>query len=410
MTAHTHEEGAKEEGGSGLGDYWSPSTEAPKQDTGQPRKSNVPWQNGPVTQRARRPDGSGDDLPRACPTQSPALDPQSPVTMATVMAAARPRSEHVGQACLHGGRDAAESGSMRSGAVEGCGGSEDDQEPQDDEFGTFVAAGNRVEWDEFGISAGEGCLDGESDSLLPERRADSVNPGDGWRAFADEEDTSRGPTPTNACAKAHSRSPDKGQWWFGDHTGQQRPKASFTEQSKSTQHKVLQIPLSRIFESCFPPQSLTASQEEVQPLEGLLCSQANTCAGVPHMRQAAHLFESLIDRKHAFDLRIKWSGSHSQKACLASLHIDPTRTKIPTRPKPLVDSPIIAKKMEGRKLLVSSSGYDRELKLTKVTDASVPVNGFSPSHHLQSFLQQWMQSSGKKKLKMAYDFNRSLLV
>ncbi|KAJ1108267.1 hypothetical protein NDU88_005647 [Pleurodeles waltl] len=293
----------------------------------------------------------------------------------------------------------------------GCGGEDDD------EFGTFVAAGDRVEWEEFGVCQRREQA-GETGSLRPEKGPFNSIPAPGavWRAFTNEDqDTLRCHSLRNRDSEAHSHnpgpaaSPDKGQWWFGDGAEQQL-KASCTVQRSSSQHKDSQSSLRNIFESCFPTEPLPVLQEEIQPLDVILSSQANTCGSDPHLRQATFLFKSLMDRKHTFNLRTKWSESYSQKAFMEVLHIDQTSKIHPAKPKPFVDSPNNAKKIEGRKLLVASTGYDKELKLTKVTDTSIPVNGFSPSHHLQTFFQQWMQSSGKKKLKMAYDFNRSLLV
>lgn len=411
MTALTQQEECAG-GGRGDGNYRSPFFDASKQSGGEP----APRWNRALTRRAPRLHGptAGPAAPQelgARPTPCLALEPHSPVTMATVVAADRPCAGRAGQTCLHGSSHyAAEPGTMKSEAG-GCGGEDDD------EFGTFVAAGDRVEWEEFGVCQRREQTR-ETGSLRPEKGPlnSTPSPGAGWRAFTDEdEDTLRCHSLRNRCSEAESHdpgptaSPDKGQWWFGD-GAEQRLKASCTVQRSSSQYKDSQSSLRNIFENCFPPEPLTVLKEDVQPLEVLLSSQAKTRGSDPHLRQAACLFKSLMDRKHTFNLRTKWAESYSQKAYMEVLQIDQTSKIHPAKPKPFVDSPKNAKKIEGRKLLVASTGYDKELKLTKVTDTSIPVNGFSPSHHLQTFFQHWMQSSGKKKLKMAYDFNRSLLV
>ncbi|CAJ0949932.1 unnamed protein product [Ranitomeya imitator] len=81
----------------------------------------------------------------------------------------------------------------------------------------------------------------------------------------------------------------------------------------------------------------------------------------------------------------------------------------PHRSKFSASSPVPKQRPQHHKM---STGLarDPELKLMKVASVSVHVTGFSPSHHLQSLFQHWSQPSGKTRLKVAYEFNRSLLV
>ncbi|KAG8550841.1 hypothetical protein GDO81_019618 [Engystomops pustulosus] len=81
----------------------------------------------------------------------------------------------------------------------------------------------------------------------------------------------------------------------------------------------------------------------------------------------------------------------------------------PHRTKFSASSPAPKQRPQPHKLSTGSP-RDPELKLMKVASVSVHVTGFSPSHHLQSLFQHWSQPSGKTRLKVAYEFNRSLLV
>ncbi|XP_063791769.1 uncharacterized protein LOC134947842 isoform X2 [Pseudophryne corroboree] len=172
-------------------------------------------------------------------------------------------------------------------------------------------------------------------------------PEESWVAFRDGENE-------KADGQETHISQHGGRWWCEDSTELCTREKSIDKSS-----------VGNIFEQCFPSVLHPHVEDDVQPLELPLhedCSHGHTQIwrrwGLSHhTRDPDHLY--------------KLEGSHLCSAYLSSLHIDPT---------------------------------------DKVASVSVHVTGFSPSHHLQSLFQHWTQPNGKTRLKVAYDFNRSLLV
>ncbi|XP_075463082.1 uncharacterized protein LOC142498689 isoform X3 [Ascaphus truei] len=166
--------------------------------------------------------------------------------------------------------------------------------------------------------------------------------------------------------------------------------------------------LEKVFESCFPSFPLPEIQEDVKPLEQFF-PELGSWEDQTHTRSAERLWGTVCDRRIYPELQGKWEGSRLHSSYLSTLHISPNGKLHPHKVKSVVVSPAPKEKLQPHKLSVVV-GKEPELKLMKVAAVSVHVSGFSPSHHLQSLFQHWTHPNGKTRLKVAYDFNRSLLV
>ncbi|XP_075463084.1 uncharacterized protein LOC142498689 isoform X4 [Ascaphus truei] len=178
---------------------------------------------------------------------------------------------------------------------------------------------------------------------------------DSWKAFTDE-DSEQAWLDDEGTQTAQ----DHGQWWCED----------CTVLSSSAEHLGDKSSLEKVFESCFPSFPLPEIQEDVKPLEQFF-PELGSWEDQTHTRSAERLWGTVCDRRIYPELQGKWEGSRLHSSYLSTLHISPNG---------------------------------------KVAAVSVHVSGFSPSHHLQSLFQHWTHPNGKTRLKVAYDFNRSLLV
>nr|XP_033813040.1 uncharacterized protein LOC117366068 isoform X2 [Geotrypetes seraphini] len=290
----------------------------------------------------------------------PCLRWKNLVTMATVTAGTASAED---LACLYGEGYAAVRSSMKTEAEANEG------------FGAFEAAGDNVQWDS-------------------------------WRPFSDEEDdTNSGPSLMGGCKDSfHSgqrRHSTQGPWWLGSVGKDEQLEASESVNSHNN--------MEGLFQKCFPIPSFISSRPyfkgEDQTLEKLLSTGSHENQALT--RQAIQFWRSLWDSTSTVKVGSSQPGLQFLQAYHTSLDINPIDTD---HAEPVVDVPSKAQKKDKSIVLSSVSRCDQELKLSKGAGIFVHMNGFSPSHHLQALFQQWTQSSGKKKLKLAYEFNRSLLV
>ncbi|XP_030074981.1 uncharacterized protein LOC115480442 [Microcaecilia unicolor] len=342
---------------------------------------------------------------------TPAGDGKSLVTMATVTAGTTSAAggDLVGHACLYGEGYAAVRSSMKTEAEASEG------------FGAFEVAGDNVQWGEFLASSDqtphdEGQRDEDKEGSgvqLPSAwGSQDWSSADSWRPFSDEEDgTNNGPSLMGGCrdpfhcGQGRHMSQGKGPWWLDSISKDEQLEAS---ESVSSHNNV-----EGLFQKCFPIPSFISSRPyftgEDQTLEKLLSSEAGSHEN-QESRQAIHFWRSIWDSRSTFKLGCSRPGLKFLQAYLTSLNIDPIDTDHAVHANPAVDFPSTEQKRDNAIVLSSVSRCEQELKLSKGAGIFVHLNGFRPSHHLQALFQQWTQSTGKKKLKLAYEFNRSLLV
>ncbi|KAM5146367.1 uncharacterized protein ACMZJ9_013587 [Mantella aurantiaca] len=249
--------------------------------------------------------------------------------------------------------------------------------------------GSPVLWGEFqGTQQNDGEEEGDWFTTGPH----TCQLDDSWVAFTDSEES-------------HSDNHEGilkqcgGRWWCESST------TLCTRENSPSKSSV-----EHIIEHCFPPILHPHTEEDIKPLESLLHDiglqghrQTHSRDTCDH-RSADCLWGSTSDHMQDPDTLHKWEGSQLRSAYLSSLHIKPNDKIPPNRTR---SSPAPKQRIQPHKM---STGLGRELKLMKVASVSVHVTGFSPSHHLQSLFQHWSQPSGKTRLKVAYDFNCSLLV
>ncbi|XP_056394810.1 uncharacterized protein LOC130290771 [Hyla sarda] len=249
--------------------------------------------------------------------------------------------------------------------------------------------GPPVLWGEF---QGTQQTEGEDGNEWYHKGLHRCRPDDTWVAFRDAEGESQ-----TDDQEGQSIQHD-GRWWCEDSTT-----------LCTREHSIDKSNLEHIFESCFPPASHALVEEEIQPLESLLHDIEPEGHKQTWRRSADYLQRATSEHTRDPDLLYKWEGSQLHCTYLSCLHINPNDKGPPHRTKFSASSPVPKQRPQPHKL---STGLarDPELKLMKMASVSVHVTGFSPSHHLQSFFQHWSQPSGKTRLKVAYEFNRSLLV
>ncbi|XP_073405369.1 uncharacterized protein [Dendrobates tinctorius] len=218
-------------------------------------------------------------------------------------------------------------------------------------------------------------------------------PEDTWVAFSDTESEE----PQSDDREGHTIQHD-GRWWCEDSTTL-CPREQSTDKS-SIEH---------VFENCFPPVSHPLVEEEIQPLESLLHDADPPSHKQTRGRSIDYLQRSSCGHTRDPDALYKWKESLLHSSYLSCLHINPNDKGPPHRTK-FSASPPVPKQRPQHHKMSTGLARDPELKLMKVASVSVHVTGFSPSHHLQSLFQHWSQPSGKTRLKVAYEFNRSLLV
>ncbi|XP_072285645.1 uncharacterized protein [Pyxicephalus adspersus] len=241
--------------------------------------------------------------------------------------------------------------------------------------------GSTVLWGEF---QGTQPNDGEEEGEWFSRGLHECQPDDSWVAFTGVEDS-------------HSNDEEGlltqcgGRWWCESSTT-----------LCTREHSPQKSSVGHIFEHCFPQISLPHTEEDIKPLESLLHDMGLQGHRQRHPRDTCD--HRAADHTQDPDMLYKWEGSQLRSSYLSSLHIKPNDKVPPNRTR---SSPAPKQRVQPHKM---STGLGRELKLMKVASVSVHVTGFSPSHHLQSLFQHWSQPSGKTRLKVAYDFNRSLLV
>ncbi|KAM3912008.1 uncharacterized protein RB166_020478 [Leptodactylus fuscus] len=249
--------------------------------------------------------------------------------------------------------------------------------------------GTPVLWGEF---QGTQQTEGEDESDWYHKGLQRCRLDDTWVAFRDTE----GEEPETEDEEVHTTQHD-GRWWCEDSTTLCTREHSIDKSSLD------------IFENCFPPVSHPNVEEEIQPLESLLQNVEPQGHKQTWRRSTHYLQRATSEHTRDPDLLYKWKGSQLHSNYLSSLHINPNDKAPPPRTKFSASSPVPKQRPQPHKL---STGLarDPELKLMKMASVSVHVTGFSPSHHLQTLFQHWSQPSGKTRLKVAYDFNRSLLV
>ncbi|XP_071980089.1 uncharacterized protein [Engystomops pustulosus] len=258
------------------------------------------------------------------------------------------------------------------------------QDPEAEEDGTRTG-GSSILWGEF---QGTQQTEGDDGSEWYHRGPHRCRPDDTWVAFQDAEDEN------SQTDEEEKTTQHDGRWWREDSTT-----------LCTREHSGDKINLGHIFESCFPPVSHPLVEEEILPLESLLHDEE------PQTWRRSTDYLQRVTSRHTRDpdLLCKWEGSHLHSNYLSSLQINPNQKGPPHRTKFSASSPAPKQRPQPHKLSTGSP-RDPELKLMKVASVSVHVTGFSPSHHLQSLFQHWSQPSGKTRLKVAYEFNRSLLV
>ncbi|KAM9323983.1 uncharacterized protein PAF06_020235 [Gastrophryne carolinensis] len=249
-------------------------------------------------------------------------------------------------------------------------------------------------WGEF---QGTQQNEGEEEGNWRTRGLRGCRPDENWTAFTGEEieETDSQETHKTQC---------DGRWWCESST-----KLCMRE------HPQNKNSIGHIFAHCFPQVSHPHIEEDIKPLETLLhdpgpeehrqAPTRNAC----HHRSPNCLWGTRSNIAQDPDALYKWERSQIRSAYLSSLQIKPTDKIPPHRTRFSASSPAPKQRIQPHKM---STGLarDPELKLMKMASVTVHVTGFSPSHHLQSLFQHWSQPSGKTRLKVAYDFNRSLLV
>ncbi|KAM4696822.1 uncharacterized protein WCC33_015540 [Rhinophrynus dorsalis] len=213
-----------------------------------------------------------------------------------------------------------------------------------------------------------------------------------WVAFRDVD--------TEEMKEQTQTSPHNGRWWCED---------SAVMCESATEHSIDKSSLQRVFEDCFPSITLPVVHEgDVRPLEAVFTDTGSGGESQMNTGSAEHLWGTVCDRRKRSQLWCTWEGSKLHSSYLSSLPINP-KDKVPShKAKPPASSPVHKEKVTPRRLS-AVVGKEPELKFMKVASVSVHVSGFSPSHHLQSLFQHWTQPS-KTRLRVAYDFNCSLLV
>ncbi|XP_069798904.1 uncharacterized protein [Dendropsophus ebraccatus] len=250
--------------------------------------------------------------------------------------------------------------------------------------------GSPVLWGEF---QGTQQMEGEDENEWYHKGLHRCRPDDTWVAFRDAE----GEEPQAEDQEGHAIQ-HNGRWWCEDSTT-----------LSTRENSIDKSRLEHIFESCFPPVSHPLVEDDIQPLESLLHDVEPEGHKQTWRRSTDYLQSASCEHTRDPDLLYKWEGSQLHSTYLSSLHINPNDKGPPHRTKFSASSPLPKQRPQPHKL---SNGLarDPELKLMKVASVSVHVTGFSPSHHLQSLFHHWSQPSGKTRLKVAYEFNRSLLV
>ncbi|KAM4020193.1 uncharacterized protein ACNLHF_000708 [Anomaloglossus baeobatrachus] len=249
--------------------------------------------------------------------------------------------------------------------------------------------GSTVLWGEFQGTEGDDGNEWYHKGCLHRCR-----PEDTWVAFRDTE----GEEPQSEDQEGHTIQ-HNGRWWCEDST-----------RLCSREQSIDKSSLEHVFENCFPPVSHPLVEEEIQPLESLLLHDVQPQSDEQmRTRSIDYLQRSSCERTRDPDALYKWKGSLLHSSYLSCLPINPNDKGPPHRTRFSASPPVPKQRPQPHKL---STGLarDPELKLMKVASVSVHVTGFSPSHHLQSLFQHWSQPSGKTRLKVAYEFNRSLLV
>ncbi|XP_068106877.1 uncharacterized protein [Hyperolius riggenbachi] len=181
------------------------------------------------------------------------------------------------------------------------------------------------------------------------------------------------------------------------------------------EHSPNKSSVGHILEHCFPQISHPCVEEDIKPLESLLHNTGAEGHKQSYSRDACDHSSAdcpwMVTPDHTQnpDVLYKWEGSQLRSAYLSSLHIKPNEKTLSQRTRFSSSSPAPKQRIQPHKMS-TGLGREPELKLMKVASVSVHVTGFSPSHHLQSLFQHWSQPSGKTRLKVAYEFNRSLLV
>ncbi|XP_053330115.1 uncharacterized protein LOC128503945 [Spea bombifrons] len=238
--------------------------------------------------------------------------------------------------------------------------------------------------DQWGEFQGTCCRGGDSGKLQGWGGQDS------WDAFSDADPEETDPRRTETS---------NGQWWCEESTMLCAGPAP---------RPIDRAGLERLLENCFPSNPVPRVEDDIEPLEQSLAAHGQTPSPA-RTRTVGCLLGTPRDRRTNPDLQRKWEGSALHKSYLSSLHIDPDDKVHPHRAKFPSGSPAPREKQPPHKV-PGAGGKETELKLMKVASVSVHVSGFGPSHHLQSLFHHWTQPQGKTRLKLAYDFNRSLLV
>ncbi|RXM35296.1 Aftiphilin [Acipenser ruthenus] len=254
-----------------------------------------------------------------------------------------------------------------------------EQAGDDEEFGLFEKAGDRLHWDE-GFAEFEqvpcwhkGCAD-----VAVSPQSTSL---DGWTAFSEEDTSGFGP------GKETEQDRDSGgQWWLD----------SAVEETRTIPSTPLD--LSRIFQDCFP--SVTSSHWETDKVPSLREQM---------QRPASSLWEGLQDVNEAIGLKYKWAGSGAQKLLLHSLHSDLTNVGSSTKTPRFLDSPSLRKDRTVRPSFSSTSACERR-DSSLITDpvACPQLSRASPDHRLNLF-EQRTPAERIRKIKFSYDPNKNML-
>ncbi|XP_041092344.1 uncharacterized protein si:ch211-14c7.2 [Polyodon spathula] len=167
-----------------------------------------------------------------------------------------------------------------------------EQAGDEEEFGLFEKAGDRLHWDEEFLEFEQGsCWKKGCADVAVSPQSTSL---DGWTAFSEEDTSGFGPGDGTEQDRDSG-----GQWWLD----------SAVEDTGTTPCTPLN--LSRVFQDCFP--SVTSSHWETDEVPSLREQM---------QRPASSLWEGLQDVNEAIGLKYKWAGSGAQKLLLHSLHID----------------------------------------------------------------------------------------
>ncbi|KAK1150775.1 hypothetical protein AOXY_G33520 [Acipenser oxyrinchus oxyrinchus] len=250
------------------------------------------------------------------------------------------------------------------------------EEAGDDEgFGLFEKAGDRLHWDE-GFAEFEqvpcwhkGCAD-----VAVSTQSTSL---DGWTAFSEEDTSGFGPEQDRDSG---------GQWWLD----------SAVEETRTIPSTPLD--LSRIFQDCFP--SVTSSRWETDKVPSLREQM---------QRPASSLWEGLQDVNEAVGLKYKWAGSGAQKLLLHSLHSDLTNVGSSTKTPRFLASPALRKDRTVRQSFSSASACERR-DSSLITDAVAcpQLSRASPDHRLNLF-EQRTPAERIRKIMISYDPNKNML-